>query len=283
MSSSGSRKRARATQTRPGKAALPIDETQVVRTTGDAPPASADEYLLRVRMEARRIPFVVSKPVPADVKVKAGVRVVPRCVPMSPSASMPRPDWAVRFAVRFAELRQSLARVIARFGIEEHAEGLPHSNNASAWRARFVDESRLPSLSEIAALDQVRTRSILRHLAGVVRCDTSSTCAAVPEPVVIWIWSALLRLDKPLLPDTAATLRELYRSIATRRANADPSNHQSVALFNIVLTIIHHCFGQAVPMDSAHRGPGTSASPSPDMPDVSQAPQDEDPDQQGTS
>ncbi len=69
-----------------------------------------------------------------------------------------------------------------------------------------------PLLHVVLRFDQVYTRQLLNYLIQYTEAHTLS------QPLALWLYALLARLDKPILADTAAMLKALYRRVAILRS-----------------------------------------------------------------
>ena len=176
----------------------------------EGPPATAEEYLRRVRWEARRCPNVVraDEPTRATLGAKntrtpsarsiARSSMLPTIVrlPPAPPHAAPTAPWQHALVTSFSELRMRLANVLsARRSTNARAQtkqSLPNMNDPEAWRRFCLGTSvgedgiasdgpsaRNPSVDILVQLGEANVALLLRHAVTWLEADAegaSETC-----------------------------------------------------------------------------------------------------------
>ena len=101
-----------------------------------------------------------------------------------------------------------------------------------------------PSLNLILSLPSQVCEQVLEYLVSWLHLTTWR------HEVGVWLYSLLVRLDKPLTPDVGSLLRDLVLICASLRRNiaADISggdHDETVAALNLFICIVAKYFGQA--------------------------------------
>jgi len=244
----------------------------------DEPPVSGDDYLRRVRWEARRCPqVVVSKidPRQYDNKQTQFANIPPPCPPAPPGMT-PLPSWEDAFLSIFSELRQKL-NYLSTQSKPKLSITLPRLTDAKGWThlcfgypspsdspssstkeppsppistGQTVPSSNQksnskyplpPLLSIILQLDHVSISSLLQY-----HIEWLETKILTRERA-LWIFALLTRLDKPLDADMAASLRKLLRRASVLRSQLKDAGGETLPSLNIIIVIVAKYFGQQEP------------------------------------
>ena len=109
----------------------------------------------------------------------------------------------------------------------EEAASSSSSGSSPTSSAACVEQQMLPTLQVVAAWDQSTTRGLLSRLIDHLQRCVAAVSASTPPPSpsappasvlwlpspahTVWLYCALLHLEKPLLPETDSELLQLYR------------------------------------------------------------------------
>eukprot|EP00667_Euglena_gracilis_P020240 EG_transcript_21887 len=147
----------------PMRRCLPIadHDTDVSR-----PPATAEEYLLRVRKEARTVRDVLVADNPQPRPARGSRRgCVPKalCQPYLPPALVPHPRWRARLLAHFSHFRDALLAMERRG--EGSSSGLPSGRIESEWKAFCLPqpEGRPPAAALVVGMDHVLVNWLLQR------------------------------------------------------------------------------------------------------------------------
>ena len=69
----------------------------------------------------------------------------------------------------------------------------------------------------------------------------------VPQELQLWVWSFLIMIEKPLIPDLAADLNDLlsvFEAIKEHMESQEASSNQGYTLYDSVILVITEEFGQ---------------------------------------
>jgi len=238
------------------------------------PPTTGEDYLRRVRWESRRCPDVVVSaidPRQYDNKQTQFAVLPPPCPPPPPGMA-PLTVWERGFLAQFSELRQAMNRTLASPTKPSLPLSLPHQNDVRGWyllcfgtKEKEKEESddvimdtgddvssdtgkspskgrALPPLMSIVAhLDQVTVMALLQH-----HITWFETRSMTPHRAM-WLYALLVRLEKPLDPDIAASLRSLLRRLSHFRSKLVDLKDPLLPTFNILITIVAKYFNQQDP------------------------------------
>jgi len=205
-----SHKRKHATSDRSTASALPVVDDLLPRkcfSVSGAPdytdeePQTAEEYLRRVKWEARSQPRVFQSAIDPrrydHLQTKGYVRSI-QPLPATSARVMPSAEWESDFAAQFADIRLSFAHYSQ---LHPPADPQPHppvvlgqasgigdesvspARNSEAWSRYCLGLSSpaspapAPSLPTVAAFDQLTTRSMLTHIVSHVQQQLSQAQA----------------------------------------------------------------------------------------------------------
>ena len=219
----------------------------------DLPPATAEEYLLRVRNEAAALPDVMAARVDSDSFDGQQTPYMPQlpsfAAPPSPHL-LPNHTWERALVSGFVSLRQQIVRLSCQKPDQPRIP-VPRMRDGAAWRAfcfgvRGKTVGTPPILRLLLQFDQVLTRELLRHhvnwLQGGEGCDggegggadhgdggvgegdaasagkSGSDGRGLSPSASAWLFAILARLDKPVAPNIASILRQLLRRCCALRA-----------------------------------------------------------------
>eukprot|EP00752_Nemacystus_decipiens_P018241 g16369.t1 len=117
-----------------GSATLNEDEVRERMRQG-VPPESAEEYLLRVRIESSELPAVVEAHVPEVLKKKQTMYMPStEPVPACPAFLLPSDEWEREVVSTFVDLRQYLRRWKATGGVSvEERQPVPALKDGTGW------------------------------------------------------------------------------------------------------------------------------------------------------
>jgi survival of motor neuron protein-interacting protein 1 len=239
----------------------------------EGPPATGEDYLRRVRWEARRIPgLVVSDidPRQFDSLQTASFEVAPKVV--TPPHLVPKPEWQQLFIANFEGLRKRLQEAALQplppppfriphvkdtakwkdviYGPEAHKK-LESAGTAASGTAAPVTtpptslglpQNVLPVLSLLLHLDE---RTVNALLAQQIRWACKRPMTHLSGA---WLYGLLARLEKPLDADVCADIRQLRRRCMELRAELG-ANLDMLPVLNMIITIISLFFGQRDDVD----------------------------------
>ncbi|CAG8558653.1 3517_t:CDS:2 [Funneliformis caledonium] len=245
--------------------ALPVSEKPLPR---DRPPATGEEYLRMVRLEAIKRPTVVKTKNP--IIQSKGVRVA-KWVKRGwenqteyddfdqNSNNFVKKEWENRFLTRFDLIRKGLEKRRKIFGSSRNKSPikLPARNDEDGW-LKFcygvnstheslnlaglenegdIDEMTLPLVSVVSKIDQVTTITLLSYHQKWI---SNGITIAQSQ----WLFALLARIDNLLMPNQMAILRQLSEKCIQLRQLADEEDLLMLASLNIIITIVRKYFGQ---------------------------------------
>ena len=267
-------------------------------------PAAHDamEYLRRVRYEAGLLP--PHKTVAIEPTRNATPLHARRDDRIGPTAGalMPKAEWIRAFIADATAHRNRLSRTSASADDMSASTLQRYIRNAVGADYDGTDYTAAPFITHISRMSARNNRSALDALiqelsrryqrALTAQATASSSCCdaawlSLPgEHHSEWLYVMLIRLDTPLLPDTQAQLRQVYRICGNIRSHISnilyaetSSSHQHqhnnntlhetgknvtdnaahiccddclltgqyrVMLCNMIMSIVHQIFGQSV-------------------------------------
>lgn len=188
-------------------------------TDEDIPPCDGAEYLRRVRKEAKALPDVVwaeIKPSQLRLAEERTARRFPAGTlsslidpppPPAPPGTQPLPKWQHGIIAEFSQLRGKLRQV-----------------DAAHRPMKQPLLSAAPSDRVVLGLEQPAAVALLEKLQRRLSEEGGPS-----ELLGQWIFAVLVRLEKELDADTAATVRSIFRTCTSLRATlAEPSSSSSL-------------------------------------------------------
>ncbi|XP_078676827.1 gem-associated protein 2-like [Branchiostoma floridae x Branchiostoma belcheri] len=251
------------------KPAFPLDGPDVVileEFDPDIPASNPLEYLQRVRLEAERCPSVVVADIDvATFKDKQTVLVSPSSgfIPAEKGFAPTIPAQR-KLAAQFSNVRQAYRRYLQNKKKEKPARELklPGMKDESGWKRLCMGcgvspegsieegeegneatpdstkEGQPPSLQILMTMDQWTVIQVLDyHIAWLQRHGFSALQAQ-------WLYALMVCLEKPLYPDTAASLRTLSRCCSAVRATLDNKEDDRLAPLNLLICLVSRYFDQ---------------------------------------
>eukprot|EP00026_Physarum_polycephalum_P009225 Phypoly_transcript_09339.p1 GENE.Phypoly_transcript_09339~~Phypoly_transcript_09339.p1 ORF type:complete len:325 (+),score=70.47 Phypoly_transcript_09339:51-977(+) len=266
------------------------------------PPTTGEDYLRRVRWEARRCPNVVVSaidPRKYDNRQTQFAALPPPCPP-APAGMAPHIQWETKFLAQFSDLRLSLNHAFAK-PKPALSFNLPHHNDVRGWyllcfgakekerereekekenrqkkhqdqdtEAMVIDsptqnheEQQLEINHNISKVTAIGQQALPPLMSIVTHLDQVTVMALVQHHITWletrpmtqhraqWIYALLARLEKPLDPDIAASLRSLLRRTSVLRSKLVDPKDNMLPVYNILITIVAKYFNQQEPDQSA--------------------------------
>ncbi|ETV95795.1 hypothetical protein H310_10850 [Aphanomyces invadans] len=240
------------------------------RAAAQCPPTDAQEYMWRVRMEAASIPDVTTASVTiASVQPNTLQALFLPSLPPYPAHLALSRAARMQVLAEFADLRQYLAHVEATLvarPIRLDNVPFPKMSEEAQWRAFFLRHP--PTVKVLLQMDQVLTQRLLQTVAHWL---DDSTAPSLSRLRAVWAYGLLARLEKPLVADMDACVRQIFRWCWDMRhkhhsATAVDNTHERDSL-NVLICICDF-FGQGDEMQGSTdtssvdpAGPTTYAAP----------------------
>ncbi|CAK4627287.1 hypothetical protein LEN26_014672 [Aphanomyces euteiches] len=235
---------------------IPLDVVREykARVAAQFPPADAQEYMWRVRNEAASLPdvttadVVIAQPKPNTLQALflPTLPPFPAHLALSPAARM-------QVLSEFADLRQYLnyveATLVAR---QDRLDNLtfPKMSEEAQWRAFFTANS--PAVKVLLQMDQVLTQRLLYTMLNWLEdTDNAEDIPRVSRLRAVWLYGLLARLEKPLVAEMDACVRDIFRWCWIAR-DTTPTDSERECLN--VLVCICDFFGQGEDRDEASSG-----------------------------
>jgi Survival motor neuron (SMN) interacting protein 1 (SIP1) len=200
----------------------------------------AAAYLRFVREEAARIPHVC-----ASSRRSVATFTAAAVEPIE-DASMPEHSWLCSVLDNFVAAR-SQVQLGAETEKDPTSHGkLPHVTDRRSWHRVLRQDQVQPYSHVLAKMDNNLTASCLKCLVMEALDDDNELLTHIG----LWLYGLMIRLEKPLHMDVAATLRQLSAFARQRRASliADiakvHSAAEQLAMFDTLLVLAGGFFGQ---------------------------------------
>lgn len=239
----------------------------------DIPPTSGNEYLRRVRQEARDCPKVVV----ADLDTSAFLKQQTVKI-TEPSGLLPVPQsyrapiaWQKLQVSEFADMRQKLINMkalIKQKKMKVPIPNLPQAKDAENWcrlcfgRLKMKttmpgnqasggsshdigEEGTPPLLHIIANMNQQQVEKVLEYHVNWLEATGFSTRQGR------WFYALLANLQKPLTPEMCAWLRRLARLCSNIRASLESPEDPKLKELNLIICLVSRYFEQRDLADSS--------------------------------
>lgn len=156
---------------------------------------------------------------------------------------LPRRTWVREFESTVLRLREELVQVRGRRPCPQSEIRVGESLQsefrvgASPCLCRLRLKSGCPGLGSLLSLDQVTVRFLLEEVVGEEEEEESE---------LMWLLGLLLVHEKPVLPETAAAMSRIFRSLESQRKKLcrGERDGQRMALVNMAMVVIARCFRQ---------------------------------------
>ncbi|XP_041346949.1 gem-associated protein 2-like [Gigantopelta aegis] len=245
----------------------------------NVPPTTGNEYLRRVRQEAKGCPKVVVADIDTTVfsdRQTVKYKEPSGCLP-APRGLAPSPEWIKMQITEFTQLRQKLARFKAMMQsgeVKVKKQSLPGPNDVNAWcrlcfgpirvqpfgqpvaATNFVEPmvegsngsdspaqpaftGTPPLLSIVVSMDQHTVVRVLEYHVNWLEATGFTTEQGR------WFYALLASLQKPLLPEACALLRTLARLVSNLRASMLDASDSRVSELNLIITLVSRYFEQS--------------------------------------
>ncbi|XP_012252112.1 gem-associated protein 2-like isoform X2 [Athalia rosae] len=208
------------------------------------PPASGEEYIKRVVLEAQQCDDVVVAEI-SNTRLKppvAAVHPLAGCVE-APSTVTPSLDWQQCQLADFSSLRLDIAQIKneilnskqLRQSLNAH---LPGTEDQEGWLHYCLNNQR-PLLSLILSMNQPLVEQGIELLI-----ETIEEKGSIGQEHGEWTYSLLAALELPLNPETCSSLRSLARACSVIRAKTAEDNAQEIAATNLFICLVARYFRQ---------------------------------------
>ncbi|KAL1918937.1 uncharacterized protein VTP21DRAFT_2318 [Calcarisporiella thermophila] len=235
------------------RSVLPVSERADLNP--ENPPATGEEYLRLVRMEARKRPAVVvaqKKPPESSSpgKLPKSYAAGPSANPGVPTKWVPDLEWQETFLKSFEAQRKHFSKTNKH---EKMRHKLPKTQDEQGWMAFCYgdakelskdeeisaegNEEKVDHLSAVNSIDQRTALQLLKY-------HTKWIGPSISVRQSQWIYALLLRIDKAMTSDQMFILRDLCRRCMTIRSQLEGPTDPCIASLNIFITVVVKYFGQ---------------------------------------
>ncbi|XP_076683855.1 gemin 2 [Andrena cerasifolii] len=213
------------------------------------PPASGEEYIKRVVIEARQCADIVV----ADIDQKRlknptiDVEPLSGCVE-APSWLSPTLDWQLCQVSDFSHVRLYISQLkneilTAKRKWRPTKIDLPSMDDEKGWItfcSNREDRTKiLPTLNTVFCLNQPMVEQVLEYLAEHVAVQKK-----IEYELGQWIYALLVVLEMPLTPDVCSWLRTLARTCSVIRASSENLELQETRALNLFICLVARYFRQ---------------------------------------
>ncbi|KAK6175338.1 hypothetical protein SNE40_013825 [Patella caerulea] len=252
--------------------ALKIDDTDDDNFDLDIPPTTGNEYLRRVRQEAKECPDVMVANLDTTVfhskqTVKVSQPVI--CCP-APRGLAPSLSWQKHQIATFSTLRQRFIQHQAFLKKNKiKPTKVPNSNDAESWcRLCF---GRLTVKPRQEAEPMIQNGDVQPKPSPPLQLNGSpplvSIISAMAQPAIVkvlqyhvnwleatgftshqgrWLYALMTALQKPLIPEACSLLRTLARLCSQIRAtlSQDEAGENQLTELNLMICLVARYFDQ---------------------------------------
>jgi len=221
------------------------------------PPCTPEQYLRRVRQEARSLPDVVCWQ--EWYTGNAGSEEPPQNTIEETNNNLENHEFDfIHGEVHMEYFRRIRERIIA-LQEESHSVELPKATDTKAWKSicwSFNDRNQrelcsmdsLP-LKEWSCLDHVRCVSLVGLFEEWYRKDCSSLDFQMEEDELsrlVWLFGVLAALQPPLDADTEACIRSLLRHLIVKKRQYESiqTDHRLIDMVQSLIAVICNEFHQ---------------------------------------
>jgi len=170
--------------------------------------------------------------------------IVPKTVPC-PEELKPSPYWINSFNLSFEKFRQNLLQFQSQpKPCGKKNINLPSRQKEKEWQKLCFSKTSeiiLPTPILISQFDEITVVALINYYSRWMKKEI------ITQERAIWLYVLFGLLSKPLLADTAASLRDLYRRFCFLRTK--DSSRPLLPALTILITIITSTFGQGDPED----------------------------------
>ncbi|KAK7101891.1 gem-associated protein 2-like [Littorina saxatilis] len=245
--------------------ALAVDDIADDAFDLNVPPTTGNEYLRRVREEAKKCPkVVVANELDTSVyRHKQTVKVQPKDTMPAPKGFSPSGTWVKMQVAHFVTLRQKILRfkaLMAKKDVGIPNVKLPQHNDAESWCRLCFGRLQLkttgedgssetsslqndgngtpPLLSIIARMDQPTVIKVLEYHVNWLEATGFTRRQGQ------WFYSLLASLQKPLTPESCSWLRHLARISSILRATLKSPEEEVLHELNLLICLVANYFDQ---------------------------------------
>ncbi|KAJ8046248.1 Gem-associated protein 2 [Holothuria leucospilota] len=263
--------------------AFPVDLGILKESNFEKPATNAQEYLSRVRYEAKQCPDVVVADVQTKPKSITPLLEIEDQVVSTLPWSIPSRKWQQDQSTDYADIRSKLARYQknSRKEIKEKCPTLPKLRDELGW-CKFClgvefhdklvsainaageelppvipddDESRSglpkdgsprpPLVSILLCMDQPMVQQVLDYHIHWLKLMGFTIAQGC------WLYALMACLAKPLYPDSAASIRVMARLCKTIRLTLESEDDDKLPSLNLLIALVANFFDQGDLMDKA--------------------------------
>ncbi|XP_015607934.1 gem-associated protein 2 isoform X2 [Cephus cinctus] len=217
------------------------------------PPATGEEYIKRVIVEAQKCDDVVIAQIDRRRLKDTGVYVkaLAGCV-TAPHSLAPAAEWQKCQITDFSDIRLYVARLKSEIQTckrkwRPSSICMPEVDDKSGWikfclgSNTFHEEckSNDPTLEILFSMNQPTIEQVLEYLIEFVEIQKR-----LEDDLGRWIYALLVVLEVPLNPDMCSCLRSLARICSVLRADLSPIKKSQTTVLNLFICLVARYFRQ---------------------------------------
>ncbi|KZC14591.1 PREDICTED: gem-associated protein 2 [Dufourea novaeangliae] len=213
------------------------------------PPASGEEYIKRVIIEAQRCSDIVVADIDSRHFGQPTIDVEPLsgCVEAPPCLG-PMLDWQQCQVLDFSNIRLHISQMkneiqTAKRQWKPPQTNLPTIEDGKGWiqfcSGHNEGQKNVPSLNTVLCLNQPMVEQILEYLVEYI-----GTQKKLDYEVGQWLYALLVVLEMPLTPNMCSCLRSAARTCSIIRANSKNLEVHEIGALNLFICLVARYFRQ---------------------------------------
>ncbi|KAK6049916.1 hypothetical protein COOONC_12579 [Cooperia oncophora] len=226
-----------------------IGEFDIDAVDMDCAPQSAEHYLQQVIADRIRGPSCVAVARP-EVSKTASDAECSAAAPAERDPRAPKPEWRKAKVAEFSLMRSRMESAPRKSALRIH---WPHPD-ADQWEELLLrhchpkcvhfspafphHQGTPPAVPVVLSISQATVNAILPYAVEWAECGEFTR--ALRE----WIFAFLLIVQKPLLPDVCAAIRDLAKLCRNLRSSVDIERKDEIRELSWFIAVVSEYFGQ---------------------------------------
>lgn len=214
-------------------------------------PQSAEHYLQQVIVDRIRGPSCVSIVQPQALNRGSEAETTTVRSATERNTRAPPRDWCKAKAEEFSKMRSRMESAPWNKALRLN---WPHMSDAEHWEDLLLrrchpkcthllpmfphHKGTPPAVPVVLSISSATVSALIPFVVEWAECDEFS------RPLREWIFSLLLIVQKPLLPDVCAAIRGLANLCRTLRSSLDPEKKDEIMELSWFIAIVGEYFGQ---------------------------------------
>ncbi|KAJ6240850.1 gem-associated protein [Anaeramoeba flamelloides] len=231
------------------------------RISSSGVPLNGEDYILRVRQEAQRMPFDISvpnyqrkrKPTSQliDTTQKKTKRNEKEIEQKKNKEKEKENDLKLEKKMEWEkQVVQSYKKLRSEFDLSKNKtsrSSLPKSCETKKWRQLIVNSQ--PNTDELKLMDHVHSESSFITICNLFKKEKSKQIDFNQKIVILkrfspWLFSFLMILVTPIDSNCSFVMRQLIRTLLPFTKNQNQENQAQIASAHLLITILDKVFSQ---------------------------------------